>query len=183
MPDLLTELEDQVFTLVLNRPDRMNAISGDMLGALSEALLMADRDPAVRCIVLTGAGRGFCSGLDLQQVAGRGGGAELADGGGGRAQSAFEIGEQPPMVLRRIDTPILCALNGPAAGYGMDLALGCDMILASDRAKMICPVRRAVVPESGGTWLLPRLIGWQKAAEVLFLGRPLEAPDFSSWAS
>ncbi len=175
MSDLLTELEGHVLTITLNRPERRNAISGEMLTGLSEALLRADRDAAVRCIVLTGAGDGFCAGLDLQQVAGMGGGSGLADSGGGQGQSAFKIGELPPMVLRRIDTPVLCALNGAAAGYGMDLALGCDMILASDRARMICPVRRGVVPESGGTWLLPRLVGWHKATEILLLGRPLDA--------
>lgn len=176
MADLTTELEGNVLTITLNRPDRMNAISGDMLNGLSKALESADRDSSIRCIVLTGAGRGFCAGLDLQQVGGElGGGTGLADNGGGQGQSAFKIEGLPPMVLRRIDTPVICALNGPAAGYGMDLALGCDMILASDKAKMICPVRRGVVPESGGTWLLPRLVGWQKASEILLVGRPLEA--------
>lgn len=173
--DLTTDLAGHVLTITLNRPDRMNAISGDMLTGLAKALESADRDPNVRCIVLTGAGRGFCSGLDLQQVGEMGGGSGLANDGGGQGQSAFKIEGLPPMVLRRIDTPVVCALNGPAAGYGMDLALGCDMILASDRAKMICPVRRGVVPESGGTWLLPRLVGWQKAAEILLVGRSLEA--------
>lgn len=168
MADLTTEMAEHVLTITLDRPERMNAISGDMLTGLAAALLEADADPAVRCIVLTGAGRGFCSGLDLQDVGNGGGGSSLTG-------AATKIDELPPMVLRRIDTPVLCALNGPAAGYGMDLALGCDMILASDRSKMICPVRRGVVPESGGTWLLPRLVGWQKASEILLVGRPLEA--------
>lgn len=172
MPDLLTALDGNVLTITLNRPDRMNAISGDMLTGLAEALLGADREAGVRCIVLTGSGRGFCAGLDLQAVGGMGGGSSL---GSGQQQSATKIGELPPMVLRRIDTPVVCKLNGPAAGYGMDLALGCDMVVASDRAKMVCPVVRGVVPESGGTWLLPRLVGWQKASEILFLGRPLDA--------
>ncbi len=177
MADLTTELSDGVLTITLNRPERMNAISGDMLTGLSEALRGGDREPGVRCILITGAGRGFCAGLDLQQLGQMGGGAGLADDGGGQGQAAFKIDELPPMVLRRIDTPVVCAMNGPAAGYGMDLALGCDMILASDRSKMICPVRRGVVPESGGTWLLPRLVGWQKASEILLIGRPLEAPQ------
>lgn len=175
MADLTTELSGHVLTITLNRPDRMNAISGDMLHGLAEALRTADAETGVRCIVLTGAGRGFCAGLDLQAV-GKGGAGDLADTSSGQGDTAVRIDDMPPAVLRRIDTPVLCALNGPAAGYGMDLALGCDMILASDRAKMICPVRRGVVPESGGTWLLPRLVGWQKASEILFLGRPLEAP-------
>lgn len=175
MADLQTERSGNVLTITLNRPERMNAISGDMLTGLADELRTADIDPGVRCILLTGAGRGFCSGLDLQDVSAMGGGSGLASDGGGQGQSAFKIDGLPPMVLRRIDTPIVCVMNGPAAGYGMDLALGCDMILASDRAKMVCPVRRGVVPESGGTWLLPRLVGWQKAAEILLIGRPLEA--------
>jgi len=177
MSDLLTESSANILTITLNRPDRMNAISSEMLSGLSEALRAADAEPGIRCILLTGAGRGFCAGLDLRQVGALGGGSGLASEVGEKAPKAVKIDELPPMVLRRIDTPILCAMNGPAAGYGMDLALGCDMILASDRSRMICPVRRGVVPESGGTWLLPRLVGWQKAAEILFLGRTLEAPQ------
>ena len=174
MSDLLKSLDGNVLTLTLNRPERRNAISGEMLVGLSRALLEAEADPGVRVIVLTGAGKGFCAGLDLQQVSGSGGGSALADGGA-QGPGAPQIAELPPMVLRRLDTPVLCSLNGAAAGYGMDLALGCDMILASDRARMICPVSRGVVPESGGTWLLPRLVGWQKASEILLLGRPLDA--------
>ncbi len=175
MADLTTELSGNVLTITLNRPERMNAISGDMLTGLAEALRTGDAEAGVRCILITGAGRGFCAGLDLQQVGQMGGGSGLAGGEEGKGQSMAKIEDLPPMVLRRLDTPVLCAMNGPAAGYGMDLALGCDMILASDRSKMICPVRRGVVPESGGTWLLPRLVGWQKASEILLLGRPLEA--------
>lgn len=91
--------------------------------------------------------------------------------------AGFKINETPPFVMRRMDTPIVCALNGAAAGYGMDMALGCDFILASDRARFVPPVRRGVIPESGGTWLLPRLVGWHKACEITLLARVLEAPD------
>ena len=82
------------------------------------------------------------------------------------------------MVLHRTDKPVLCALNGPAAGYGMDLALGCDIRIASDQGKLAAvAVRRNVLPESGGTWLLPRLLGWARAAEVAFRGRVLDAEE------
>jgi enoyl-CoA hydratase/carnithine racemase len=82
------------------------------------------------------------------------------------------------VVLHRTDKPVLCALNGPAAGYGMDLALGCDIRIASDQGKLAAvAVRRNVLPESGGTWLLPRLLGWAKAAEVAFRGRVLDAEE------
>ncbi|MGH0033835.1 MAG: enoyl-CoA hydratase/isomerase family protein [Myxococcota bacterium] len=171
MPDLLVETRDHVTTITLNRPERLNAISGAMLTRLSEELLRCDRDPDVRVILLTGAGRGFCSGLDLKDAAAGGPGDPAA------GADALKIGEMPPFVLHRIDTPVVCALNGPASGYGMDMALSCDFVLASDRASFAPPVRRGVVPESGGTWLLPRLVGWQKASEVILLARKLDAGE------
>ena len=172
MSDLVCEKSERVLTLTLNRPERMNAISGAMLRELSARLWEADRDPDVRCVILTGAGRGFCAGLDLKDVAGGQGDLVGADGA---ATGGFDLANAPPVVLRRIDVPVICALNGPAAGYGMDLALGCDMVLASDQARLAPPVRRGVVPESGGTWLLPRLVGWHRACEISLLARPLDA--------
>ncbi|HEY7071312.1 MAG TPA: enoyl-CoA hydratase-related protein [Acidimicrobiales bacterium] len=177
MSEVLLSRDGHVATITLNRPDRLNAISGPMLVGLARMLVDCDADRDVRVIVLTGAGRGFCSGLDLQDVAaGQGigsGGGEGGSGGGG----GFRIDDTPPFVLRRLDTPVLCALNGPAAGYGMDLALGCDLIVASDAASFVPPTRRGVIPESGGTWLLPRLVGWQKACEITFLGRKLGSEE------
>jgi enoyl-CoA hydratase/carnithine racemase len=168
--DVLTERVDHVLVVTFNRPERMNSIGGNTVGMLSDIFLEAEHDSGVRAIVLTGAGRAFCSGLDLKDVSS--GSTNVTNTGGG-----FKINETPPFVMRRMDTPILCALNGPAAGYGMDMALGCDFILASDRAKFVPPVRRGVIPESGGTWLLPRLVGWHKACEITLLARTLEAPD------
>ena len=169
MSELLVERRDHTALLTLNRPDRLNAISGEMLTRLSEALIECNEDREVRAVVITGAGRGFCAGLDLQDAAG--GGSNLTGGGGGIPA----INEMPPMVMRRVDTPVLCALNGPAAGYGMDLALGCDLVIASEHANFTPPVRRGVLPESGGTWLLPRLVGWHKACEIALLARKLDA--------
>jgi len=170
--DILFHTDGQVGVITLNRPDRLNAITSAMLDGLSELLAGCDADRNVRAIVLTGAGRGFCSGLDLQAVAA--GTSDLVDD-----STPVRITDHPPFVLRRIDTPVVCALNGPAAGYGMDLALGCDLLLASDTASFVSPVRRSLVPESGGTWLLPRLIGWQKACEVVLLARTLDAPEIA----
>lgn len=171
--DLLVEAEDGVCTITLNRPERLNAISRPMLDGLSRALIEADNDDTIRVIVLTGAGRGFCAGLDLKEVGGGGIGS-----GSGSGLTRFSLQDAPPIVLHRTDKPVICALNGPAAGYGMDIALGCDIRVASDRAKLAAvAVRRNVLPESGGTWLLPRLVGWAKAAEVAFRGRILEADE------
>jgi enoyl-CoA hydratase/carnithine racemase len=177
-PALLVERHESVEVLTLNRPDRLNAISGPMLRDLSAALLAADGDPSVRCIVLTGAGRGFCAGLDLKdQMSGEG----LGSGDGGamaRRPGELDLRDAPPTVLHNVDTPTICALNGGAAGYGMDLALGCDIRVAAESSKLAPAfVRRGVLPESGGTWLLPRLVGYAKAAELAFTGETLSAKE------
>jgi len=170
--ELRYEKDGPVATLTLNRPERLNAITGPMLAALSDALVDADADPAVRVVVLTGAGRGFCSGLDLKEAA-AGSGIGGAVGG---AIGRFDLRTAPPIVLHNLDKPTICALNGAAAGYGMDLALGCDLRIAADTAKIAAAfTRRGVLPESGGTWLLPRLVGWAKASEIAFTGRTLDA--------
>ena len=168
--ELLVERSGAIEILTLNRPDRLNAISGPMLRQLSEALLAADRDQDVRCIVLTGAGRGFCAGLDLVD------GLD-ADAGSNRP-GELDLREAPPTVLHNVDTPTVCALNGGAAGYGMDLALGCDIRVAAESSKLAPAfVKRGVLPESGGTWLLPRLVGYAKAAELAFTGDTLSAKE------
>ena len=168
--EVLTERVDHVLKLTLNRPERMNSIGGGLLDRLSELFLEAEHDRNVRVILITGAGKAFCSGLDLKDVSS--GKTDVEN-----TTTGFNIYETPPFVMRRMDTPIVCALNGAAAGYGMDLALGCDFVLASERARFVPPIRRGAVPESGGTWLLPRLVGWHKACEIVLLGRILEAPD------
>jgi enoyl-CoA hydratase/carnithine racemase len=168
--EVLIERTGRVAVITLNRPDRLNAISSSMLDELTAALLEADRDQAVRAVVLTGAGRGFCAGLDLQDQS-SGSGLDLATRAG-----ELELRDAPPIVLHEIDVPTICALNGGAAGYGMDLALGCDIRVASDKAKMAAAfTKRGVLPESGGTWLLPRLVGASVAAEIIFTGETLDA--------
>jgi enoyl-CoA hydratase/carnithine racemase len=172
--ELRYEKTGPLATLTLNRPERLNAITGPMLAALSEALVDADSDPAVRVIVITGAGKGFCSGLDLKEAAA----GQGIGGGVGGAIQRFDLRNAPPTVLHNLDKPTICALNGAAAGYGMDLALGCDIRIAADTAKLAPAfTRRGVLPESGGTWLLPRLVGWAKAAEIAFTGRTLPADE------
>jgi enoyl-CoA hydratase/carnithine racemase len=129
--ELLVEKDGAIGTLTLNRPERLNAISIPMLELLSEKLLELEADPKVRVIVLTGAGRGFCSGLDLQDAAA---GTGIGSSSMGMPPT-LDIRNAPPVVLHGIDTPTLCSLNGGAAGYGMDLALGCDIRIASDKPK------------------------------------------------
>lgn len=171
-PEILHEVSGHVATVTLNRPDRLNAISSSMLARFSEVLVECDRDPDVRVVVITGAGRGFCAGLDLTEASqGKGIGGS---GGTAAATARFDLRDAPPTVLHNLDKPTVCALNGGAAGYGMDLALGCDIRIASDQSKLSAAfTKRGVLPESGGTWLLPRILGWAKAAEVAFTGRTL----------
>ncbi len=175
-PEVLYDVADHVATITLNRPHRRNAISVRMLELLTERFAEADGDGDVRVVILTGAGKGFCSGLDIKDaVAGTGIGSGGAGGGGG---SFLQTRNLPTVVLQEMDTPVICVLNGAAAGYGLDLALGCDLRLMAESTKLIPGfAKRGVVPESGGTWYLPRLIGWAKAAEVAYLGRDLTAAE------
>jgi enoyl-CoA hydratase/carnithine racemase len=174
LPEVLYEVADHIATITLNAPQRMNTISGAMLDELSERLLEADRARDVRVIILTGAGRAFCAGLDLAaQMAGPKG--SLGNMGSLDSNPGeFDIRNAPPIVLHNIDTPTICALNGGAAGYGLDLALGCDIRIAAESAKLNPGfAKRGILPESGGTWLLPRMVGYAKAAEIAFTGRTL----------
>ena len=168
--EVLYSVADHVATITLNREQFQNTISGVMLDAITEFMLQADRDEDVRCIVLTGTGRFFCAGLDL-----RSGKVGSSSGGG---FSNLDLRATPPTVMHNLDTPTICALNGSAAGYGMDMALGCDIRVMSEEAKLAAAfTARGIVPESGGTWILPRLLGWSKAAELIFTGRTLKADE------
>jgi len=173
--ELLYEVDDHIATITFNRPERMNTITMRMLAALSERLLEADADDNARVIVITGKGRAWCAGLDVGAAAsGKGIGGDTS----ARPTGEFDLRDAPPVVLHKIDTPTIAALNGGAAGYGMDLALGCDLRIAADTAKLSAAyTARGLVPESGGTWLLPRIVGWSKAAELLFTARTLTATE------
>jgi len=178
MAEVLYELRDHVATITLNAPERMNTISGPMLRDLSARVLDADRDRDARCIVLTGNGRAFCAGLDLAaQSQGPSGGLGKL-GTPDSTPGEFELRDAPPIVLHNIDTPTICALNGGAAGYGLDLALGCDIRIAAESAKLAPGfAKRGILPESGGTWLLPRMVGYARAAEIAFTARTLLAKE------
>jgi enoyl-CoA hydratase/carnithine racemase len=174
--EVLYEATGGVAVITLNRPERMNTISGPMLAQLTELLLKANADREVRCVILTGTGRAFCAGLDLVD-------ATKGTGIGSENQAAavsvnLDLRNTPPTVLFAMDKPTICALNGAAAGYGMDTALGCDIRIMAESSKLAAAfVKRGVVPESGGTWVLPRLLGWSKAAEIIFTGRTLSAKE------
>jgi enoyl-CoA hydratase/carnithine racemase len=173
--EITTEHDGHVAILRFNRPEAMNTISATMLDQLCEHLLAADRDPNIRCIVLTGNGRAFCAGLDVKSQAE---GTGMLSGVGSGGASELDLRHTPPTILHGLDTPTIAAVNGGAAGYGLDLALGCDIRLAAKSAKLsMAFAKRGILPESGGTWLLPRIVGYAKAAELSFTGRTLTADE------
>lgn len=170
--EVLYEVTDQIAIITINRPENQNTISGPMLNGMTKALKDANRDPEVRVIILKGQGnKFFCAGLDVvAQTQGQG------IGSGGPATN-LDLSLTPPTVLNSVDKPTICTL-GSAAGYGMDLALGCDIRIMSEKAKLSAAFcKRGLLPESGGTWLLPRILGWSKAAELIFTGRTLTAQE------
>lgn len=170
---VLYEAADHVATITFNRPEQQNTISGPMLDSLTQMLLEADADTDIRAIVITGSGKFFCAGLDLR-------GSDITSNlsEGSRAPANLDLRNTPPTVLHNLDTPTIAAINGSAAGYGMDLALGADIRIMADNAKLAAAfTARGVVPESGGTWILPRLIGWSKASEIIFTGKTLNATE------
>ena len=171
---ITTELSDHVFTITLNRPDRLNAFTMTMLEELLAAIDRADADDEVRAVIVTGAGRGFCAGADL------GRGTETfakrehqdpdsipRDGGGRLTLRIFECSK-----------PVIAAINGPAVGIGATMTLPMDIRLASESARIgFVFARRGVVPEAASTWFLPRLVGPSQAAEWVFTGRVFPAEE------
>ena len=176
--EVLYESRDHIATITLNAPERMNTISRPMLQLLSELLLRADADPAVRCVILTGSGRAFCAGLDVRAQA-KGTGMLRTDTA---PRTSIDLRNSPPTVLHAMEKPVICAVNGGAAGYGMDLAIGSDIRIMARSAKLAAAFcKRGVLPESGSTWYLPRMIGWDKAAQLIFTGRTLNADESLAW--
>lgn len=174
MPEeLLYGVECAVATITLNAPQRMNTISGPMLKQLTHALVRANEDKDVRVVIMTGTGRAFCAGLNLEAQSK---GTDNLSVGSGATPTNIDLRNTPPPVLHAMDKPVIAALNGSAAGYGLDLALGADIRVMAESAKLAASyAKRGVLPESGGTWYLPRMLGWAKAAELIFTGRTLTA--------
>ncbi|MET0183339.1 MAG: enoyl-CoA hydratase-related protein [Caulobacterales bacterium] len=177
--EVLYDYADHVATITLNAAERMNTLSATMTGRITELLVAADANRDVRAIILTGRGRAFCAGLDLRSARTRTGGES---GGSSNPATRLDLRNNPPATLASIDTPVIAAVNGAAAGYGMDLALGCDFRIMARSAKISTMfLKRGLVPESGCTWLLPRLLGWEKAAELLMAGRTLDGAACVEW--
>lgn len=176
-PHLLYAVERGVATLTLNRPEAMNALSGEMAHGLLDALAEAERDEGVRVVVITGAGRAFCSGGDLKTMRERGA-AEVAGGAYAIVRSLENPGRLAPVRIKKLSKPVIASINGVAAGWGFDLALACDIRIASDQARFAeAFVRRGLIPDGGGTWTLPRTIGLDRACELVFTGRMFDAAE------
>src|SRR3982074_2182039 len=172
------DIDGPVAILKLDHQEVMNAVSMDMLGGLGEALdAIDDRKTEVRCLVITGAGRAFCTGANLR---GRG---NVKPGGRSNAGAALETAYHPFLRrLRNLHCPIVTSVNGPAAGAGMSIALMGDMILCARSAYFLQAFRRiGLVPDCGSTWLLPRLIGKAPSAELSFMGERLAAEKAVEW--
>ena len=154
--ELLYSVDGSIATVTLNAPQRMNTISGPMLKQLTDALVRANEDRAVRVVLLTGTGRAFCAGLNLEAQSK---GTDNLSVGSGATPTNIDLRNTPPPVLHAMDKPVICALNGSAAGYGLDLALGADIRVMAQSAKLAASyAKRGVLPESGGTWYLPHML-------------------------
>jgi 2-(1,2-epoxy-1,2-dihydrophenyl)acetyl-CoA isomerase len=170
-------IKDGIAVLTLNRPDRLNSFTQAMHREVRDALDTLQADKSVRVLVLTGAGRGFCAGQDLNDRA-------VEPGGQG-----VDLGESvekfyAPLVttLRTLPMPVICAVNGVAAGAGANLALACDIVLAAKSASFIeAFCKLGLIPDTGGTWALPRLIGPARAMGLALLGDKLPAEKAEQW--
>ena len=169
MSDLELTVKDGVATARLNRPEKKNALSEDMLTGLARALHEAQDDPAVRVFVLTGAGDAFCSGGDLSRRAREGDGAPPTPLQ--RKSRLQQVTHRVALEAEAFDKPLIAAVNGPAAGAGMDLALMCDLRFAARSARFAeAYIRVGLIPGNGGCWFLPRIVGTANALEMLWTG-------------
>jgi len=177
MSSILVSQEAGVLSLTLNRPEKLNAFNPEMHQLLRKALERAAEDADVRAVVLTGAGRGFCAGQDLAE--------RNVSPGAAPIDLSVSIGSYyNPLVrrLRELPKPVVCAVNGIAAGAGANVALACDLVLAARSASFVQSFAKlGLVPDSGGTYFLPRLVGTARAMGLALLGEKLSAEDAERW--
>ncbi len=177
MTFILSDVQNGVMTLTLNRPERLNSFNDEMHRQLAETLTQAERDDTIRCLLITGAGRAFCAGQDLN------------DRNVDPTAEAPDLGASVenfynPLITRlaALPKPVIAAVNGVAAGAGATLALGCDMVIAARSANFIMSFSKlGLVPDCGGTWYLPRLAGRARAMGLALLGDKLSAEQAHQW--
>lgn len=170
MDSVLSEIKDKVATLTLNRPEKFNAINREMALGLQEKLGEVEKDVDVRCIVLTGAGKAFCSGQDL---------TEIKEPTGSEMKRILPEQLNPiARQLRTIQKPVLVVVNGIAAGAGANIALCCDIVIACESAYFIQAFSKiGLIPDTGGTYMLPRLVGFQKAIAMMMLAEKVSGVE------
>ena len=162
---IILEKKNNIATVTLNRPDRLNALTNQLADELSDAFSSADRDKETRVVVITGAGRAFCSGVDLKER------------GGGRSQMGRTLADTLFAAVN-IDKPVIASINGVAVGGGCTITLSCDIRIASEDAKFQLPFTRlGICTELGSTYLLPRLIGMGKACELILTSKMIDAKE------
>ena len=166
MSHILYSVADHVVTITLNRPERKNAFTTEMFDALGDLLRQAAGDNDVRCIVLTGSGDAFSAGLDLTEAAGQ---MDRLD----ELAFTFDPQRSPAVILQQLEIPVIAAVNGAAAGYAVGIAINADIRVMAKTARLVPATKRNLLPESGDTWLLPKLVGWEQAARFYFLGEDM----------
>ncbi len=175
---VLSAPRDGYHVITLNRPDKLNSFNVEQHADLKQALDAAEADKSCRAVILTGAGRGFCAGQDLGDRA-----VTLKAGAAPNINDTLGLHYNP--LIRRLATfpvPVICAVNGIAAGAGANLALGCDIVLAAKSAKFLQAFAKiGLIPDAGGTWTLPRLVGPARARALAMLAEPIDAATAESW--
>lgn len=172
-PQVLVETDGPIGQVVLNRPEKLNSFSGAMRDEIANGFETLGADKSVRVVILTGRGRAFCAGADVKYMAGL-----LENGDYYEANALVEAGRRTIRAIVDMEKPVIASLNGPAAGGGANMALSCDLRIASDRASIGQTFNRiGLHPDWGGTWIVPRLVGQAKAAELFLLAEMIEAHE------
>lgn len=169
MSSILFEIKNSVGIITLNRPDKLNSFNREM-ALLMQEKLDACKDKEVRCVYITGAGKGFSAGQDLSEV--------VDPNGPGMAKILSEHYNPIVTRIRKLEKPVVAAVNGVAAGAGANIAMCCDVVVASQSASFLQAFSKiGLIPDSSGTFFLPRLIGWQKASALMMLGEKIPAAE------
>lgn len=170
MSSILFQIQEAIAILTLNRPDKLNSFNREMALLLQEKLEECQNNKSVRCVYITGAGKAFSAGQDL---------AEVTDPNGpGMKRILSEHYNPIVLAIRRLEKPVVAAVNGVAAGAGANIALCCDIVVAAQSASFIQAFSKiGLIPDSGGTHTLPRLVGWQRASAIMMLSDKISAPD------
>jgi 2-(1,2-epoxy-1,2-dihydrophenyl)acetyl-CoA isomerase len=167
-------------TITLNRPERLNSLSNELLESLADILDSVAVDDFIRAVIVTGAGRAFCSGADTDEMTGGPGDGPHKPGPGGAEdlRRGFKLAQRVILGIYKMEKPVIAAINGPAVGAGFDLACVCDIRVAAESARfMAAYIHVGLFPGYGGTWLYPRLLGSAKAAELMYTGNFMEVDE------